>query len=270
LEQNRIIQRRLQNSQSYSEAIIESSLDIIFTTDVNGRINKMNYAAKAQFQYDRKEFIQQQFSLLLRDEQEGKDIFKELKISKSYSGKLEMRRKDGSVFPSLLLASQLFNNDGTFLGIMGITRDISEMVAKESEIKKQASKLSSLIESSSHYFFTINKEYRFTSFNKIFLKDIKHNYNVDLKIFDHFFELVKVARKKNKIDDNFWKPIFNKSFDGESTQFEIERKNVKNEIYSRELYVNPIFGENGEIDQILGIGHNITQKNAMKMSQQIH
>tara|TARA_B110000090_G_scaffold70384_1_gene80466 strand:- start:127 stop:306 length:180 start_codon:yes stop_codon:yes gene_type:complete len=59
LEQNRIIQRRLQNSQSYSEAIIESSLDIIFTTDVNGRINKMNYAAKAQFQYDRKEFIQQ-------------------------------------------------------------------------------------------------------------------------------------------------------------------------------------------------------------------
>jgi PAS domain S-box-containing protein len=260
LEQNRIIQRRLQNSQSYSEAIIESSLDMIFTTDVNGRINKMNSAAKAQFQYDRKEFIQQQFSLLLRDEEEEKNIFKELKISKSYSGKLEMRRKDGSVFPSLLSASQLFNNDGTFLGIMGITRDISEMVAKESEIKKQASKLNSLIESSSHYFFTINKEYRFTSFNKIFLKDIKHNYNVDLKIFDDFFELVKVARKKNKIDDNFWKPIFNKAFDGESTQFEIERKNVKNEIYSRELYVNPIFGENGEIDEILGIGHDITQK----------
>jgi len=73
-EQNRIIQRRLQNSQSYSEGIIESSLDMIFTTDTEGRINKINPAVKHEFQYKKTDVIQQPFGLLLSEQRLEKEI----------------------------------------------------------------------------------------------------------------------------------------------------------------------------------------------------
>ena len=260
LEQNRIIQRRLKNSQSYSEGIIESSLDMIFTTNITGQINKMNSAAKKKFQYEREEIIQQPFGLLLNNQKEENKITEKLNLNNSYSGDIEMRRKDGSVFPALLSVSKLFNTDGTFLGIMGISRDISEIVSKEEEIKKQASKLNSVIESSSHYFFTVNKNYRFTSFNKLYKEDVKENYNIELELFDDFFSLVKIAQERNDITKEYWKNIFDKVFKGESIKFEIERKNINGIIYYREIYVNPVVGEDGDVVEISGIGHDITQK----------
>lgn len=260
LEQNRIIQRRLQNSQSYSEGIIESSLDMIFTTDTEGKIDKINSAAKSQFQYERVDVIRKPFGLLLKDKELEKEIIEKLNISNSYSGEIRMKRKDGSTFPALLSISQFFNTEGTFLGIMGISRDITEMVSKEQEIKKQASKLTAIIESSSHYFFTVNKNYRFTSFNQLFKDDIRYNYNVDLELFDDFFSLVKIAQKRNKVEEEYWKNIFDRAFSGESVEFEVDRKNVNGVGYYREMYINPIVGERGVINEVSGIGHDITQK----------
>jgi len=265
LEQNRLIQRRLKNSQSYSEGIIESSLDMIFTTNAKGHINKMNSAAKIKFQYERKDIIQKPFGVLLNDSKLQDNIIEKLNFHKSYSGDIEMKRKDGSVFPASLSISQLFNTDGTFLGIMGISRDISEIVSKEQEIKKQASQLNSIIESSSHYFFTVNKNHRFTSFNRRFKEDIKLNYNVELEIFDYFFTLVKIAQERNELSDEYWTNIFEKAFKGESFKFEIERTNDKEVKYFREIYVNPIIGENGEIEEVSGIAHDITQKKLIEI-----
>lgn len=260
LEQNRQIQRRLQNSQSYSEGIIESSLDIIFTTDISGNINKMNSAGKKQFLFSKEDFIKKPFEMLLNDKVLADKILEKLTLSNSYSGELELKRKDGSIFPAFLSISHLFNTDGTFLGIMGVSRDISEIVAKEKEIKKQALKLNSIIETSSHFFFTLNKNYRFTSFNKLFYKDIKKNYNFEVELYDEFIRLIEEVQKTNDVEVNFWLPIFEKAFKGESSEFEIERKNIDGTAYFREIYMNPILDENGNIQEISGIGHDITQK----------
>lgn len=260
LEQNRVIQRRLQNSQSYSEGIIESSLDMIFTTNTKSQINKINSAAKNHFQYQQKEIIKKSFGMLFSNPKFEEEIIENLNLYNSYSGDVVMKRKDGSTFPALLSVSQLFNTEGTFLGIMGISRDITELVSKELEIKKQASKLNSVIESSSHYFFTLNRNYRFTSFNKLFKDDVKKNYNVELELFDDFFDLVKIAQDRNVLSVEYWKNIFGKAFNGESVEFEIERNSIKGETYYREIYIHPIEDENGVIEEISGIGHDVTQK----------
>lgn len=260
LEQNRIIQRRLQNSQSYSEAIIESSLDMIFTTDTKGRINKLNSSAMNELQYDKFSFTKLSFGDLFNDPQLEGEIIKKLNIYNSFSGNFEMKRKDGSVFPALISISQLFNTDNTFLGIMGTSRDITEIVSKEHEIKEQASKLKAIIESSSHYFFSINRNYRLTSFNKLFREEVKKNYNLDLELFDSFFKIVEASKQENDVDNDFWKNIFNQAFNGESVEFEIGRKNFEGSYYYRGMYVNPIISENGNIEEISGIAHDITQK----------
>lgn len=260
LEQNRQIQRRLQNSQSYSEGVIESSLDMIFTTDINGKINKLNSSAKKQLQLNKEDFIKQPFDILLNDQEIGAKILEQLNRTNSFSGEAQLKRKDGSVFPAFLSISHLFNIDGTFMGIMGISRDISELVSKETEIKKQASKLNAIIESSSHYFFTVNRNFRITSFNHLFKKDVKEKLGVDIELYDSFFDLlVDKTMEKNELSE-FWKEKFSSSFEGKSQKFEIKRMSIDQVSFYREIYLNPVLSENGEIEEISGIGHDITQK----------
>ncbi|MBL4709857.1 MAG: PAS domain S-box protein, partial [Flavobacteriales bacterium] len=257
LEQNRQIQRRLQNSQSYSEGVIESSLDMIFTTDIKGKINKLNSSAKKQLQLEKEDFIKKPFEILLSDKKKGIKILEQLNRTNSFSGEVNLKRKDASVFPAFLSISHLFNIDGTFMGIMGISRDISELISKENEIKKQASKLNAIIESSSHYIFTVNRNFRITSFNDLFRKDIIEKNGIEIELFDSFFDVLR----ENKEDaTSFWKEKFSDSFKGKSQKFEVKSNSIEQEPFYREIYLNPVLSENGEIEEISGIGHDTTQK----------
>lgn len=261
LEQNRLIQRRLQNSQSYSEGIIESSLDMIFTTDIKGKITKLNGAAKKELQLERNDFLKMPFEILLKDKSEGEGILEELNRNNAFSGEIEMRRKDGTFFLAFLSISYLFNTDGAFLGIMGVSRDISDITSKEQEIKEQASKLTSIIESSSHFFFTINKNYRVTSFNKLFKEDMKEKLELEIELYDDFFQLFEF-RGKYSFEEfkEFWKEKFDYAFSGGSIQFEIERISLEGVPFYREIFLNPIYSEDGNIEEVSGIGHDTTQK----------
>ncbi len=261
LEQNRLIQKRLQNAQSYSAGVIESSMDMIFTTDVSGALISLNSAAKTKLNLEELDFKNKKFGILFKEKLIEKEILKQLTLKKAYSGEVEMIKKDGSAFIAFLSISYLFNTDGAFLGMMGISRNISEIKEKEHEIKAQASKLASIIESSSHYFFTINRELLITSFNKLFELDVKENIGAKVSLFDKFNKLYKegVVISANEVE-KFWEKKFDEVFKGKSTKFEIERKSIKGDIFYREIFLNPIYSENGEINEVSGIGHDTTEK----------
>lgn len=257
LEENRIIQRRLQNSQSYSEGIIESSLDMIFTTDETGKIIKLNSAAKNQLRLNESDLKNESFDFILRDKKLKEKILEQLDKKNSFSGKVELLRKDKTYFPAFLSISHLYTTKGTFLGIMGVSRDISEVIAKEQEIKEQSSKLNAIIESSSHYFFSVNRNHRITSFNKLFTDDIRDKMGVHLELMDDFFILFSEEEYELK---EFWKNKINIVFNGGYTEFEVARKLPNGKLYFREMFLNPIYGEDGKIEEVSGIGHDITEK----------
>lgn len=261
LEQNRQIQVRLQNEQSYSQGVIESSLDMIFTANKRGQLTRLNSAAKNKLGIKDKDYLGKHFSKLFEQETSGKKITQELNRKRSFSGELTMIKKDGSVFTAFISCSYLFNVENHFLGIMGISRDITEIKKQESEIKAQASKLNTIIESSSHYFFTINKDYKFTSMNKRLKEDVKTNYGIDIKIHDSFFKLYKNAGIETKNDQlYFWNKHFTNCFNGYSVEFETENAGQKGESFFREIFLNPIYSETGEIEELSGIGHDTTDK----------
>lgn len=191
--------------------------------------------------------------------EESRNVLKELNKNNSFSGNINLKKRDGSVFPAFLSISYLYSTRGSFLGIMGITRDISEIILKEQEIKEQASKLNSIIESSSHYFFSINREFKFTSFNQLYINDVKEKMNLDIKFKDDYFLLLKGKENEEELI-KFWKKKFEIAFNGGSTNFELERKTVWGEPFYREIFLNPIYGEDGFIEEVSGIGHDTTDK----------
>lgn len=254
-------QKRLIDAQSYTEGIIQSSLDMIFTSDINGRLNKLNTAAINELKTSNKEVDKKNIDYLFKDKNEASSVLKSLKENKTFSGEVQLIRSDQTDFPAYLSLSYLYNSDEVVLGIMGVGRDISDIKHKENEIKKQAAKLNAIIESSSHFFFTVNKQLVITSYNQVFETDVINNIGKNLKKDTHFFDIFPDYLEE-KYDNltAFWKKKFDLTFEGKSINFELERKDIKGEIYYREFYLNPIYNDRGVVEEISGIGHDITDK----------
>ncbi len=263
LEQNRLIQKQLMHAQAYTEGIIESSLDMIFTADKNGKINRLNPAAIKEFQLENeKEYLDESFGIFMKNESFASSILNRLAENKSFSGEVEMQRKDGSKFISFISISNLISTENQSLGIMGISRDISDLKKNENEIKKQASKLNAIIESSSHYFFTLDRDYQIKSFNSLFKEDIEERYNHSIEIGDNFFDLFKVEQdgmSKQEIRD-FWEAHIKDCFNGKRTRFENQRKDINNKVFYREVYINPVYNKDGSIGEISCIAHDTTNQ----------
>jgi two-component system sensor kinase FixL len=131
----------LYRSEAYSKAIIAAAADGIITVDAKGRIGSFNRAAEKMFGYAAEELIGQDIHVLVpepfRSKHAGYVAEFALTGKSSILGtgrEVPARRKDGSVFPIHLAASEIvLEGERCFVGII---RDISEQKAAESSLKE--------------------------------------------------------------------------------------------------------------------------------------
>ena len=132
-----------------------------------------------------------------------------------------------------------------------------ERKQKEHKIYEQSARLKAIFESSSHLIWSVDKNNSFTSFNQNYFKTNKDFYNLDA------IEKNQKGRKSKSVsnDTRFWKEKYEKVFAGEFLHFEtsLKNKNDKQEIW-KEIYLNPIYQEDGTIQEVSGIAHDITEK----------
>jgi two-component system sensor histidine kinase/response regulator len=128
----------LQAAKDYAENIINSSLDMIVSVDTKRCIIAFNHAAQQAFGYQPDEVLGQPVHLLYADPGVGTGIHHHALTNGYYTGEITNKRKDGTLFESYLSASVLRDSQGQVLGVMGISRDITEH--KQVEAALQASK----------------------------------------------------------------------------------------------------------------------------------
>lgn len=58
----------------------------------------------------------------------------------------------------------------------------------------------------------------------------------------------------------FWKSRYDEAFKGKIANFQISQKTLKNEKVWRDIFLNPIFLPNGEVEEISVIATDITEK----------
>ncbi len=131
-----------------------------------------------------------------------------------------------------------------------------ERKQKEHKIFEQSARLKAIFESSSHLIWSVDKEFGFTSFNQNYFKTNKDFYNLDT------IEKNQKGRKSKFLtqDESFWKAKYQDVFDGQFLHFESSLVNKYNnqEIW-KEIFLNPIYEENGKIQEVFGIAHDITE-----------
>ncbi|MFW6327216.1 MAG: PAS domain S-box protein, partial [Bacteroidota bacterium] len=78
----------------------------------------------------------------------SKEIVNSIVEGGSWTGEILMKRKDGSIFPALVTDSPIYDTDGNFAGIIGISIDISERKAIENSLRENENKYKTLFEQS--------------------------------------------------------------------------------------------------------------------------
>jgi len=131
----------LARSEAYSTAIVATAADGIVTLDAKGRIGSVNQAAERMFGFNATELLGQDVCMLMPEpyrSEHGSYIQRYIATGEArVIGKVRevvAQRKDGSVFPIQLAASEV-SIDGE-LCFAGIIRDISARKAAEEEARQ--------------------------------------------------------------------------------------------------------------------------------------
>ncbi len=114
----------------------ETASSGLIVTDLDGQIEFTNTAARQLLGYDEAELVGMHVSQLHSGSgNSAKNIMETLKEEGNWTGEVEHRRQDGTIFPVLLSNSLIRDENGTPEGMLGILQDISERKQMEQELR---------------------------------------------------------------------------------------------------------------------------------------
>ncbi len=135
----------LRAAQEYTKNIIASSLDMIITVDMERRIVEFNTAAQETFGYSRNKVLGTHVDILYADPLDGITIHQTTLERGQCTRQVLNKRKNGELFPSLLAASALRDAHGELVGVMGISRDITERKQAEKALQESEARYRTLV-----------------------------------------------------------------------------------------------------------------------------
>ncbi len=111
---------------------IESSADATFITDPDGMVQYVNPAFEKITGFDRKEVIGGPLDILSGGQQGPAGMWDTLKAGKTWSGNLENRKRDGTVYNEEVTVSPVRARTGDLMNLIVIKRDVTEKMRLES------------------------------------------------------------------------------------------------------------------------------------------
>ncbi len=112
-------------TNDYSRIIIDIAQDMIVAVDGNRGICTFNKAAEEVYGYPFSEVAGQPVAMLYASDSEAQRVGREMMAHGQFRGEVMSRRKDGSVFPSRIVAKLLKNDRGENIGSVGYSRDLT-------------------------------------------------------------------------------------------------------------------------------------------------
>ena len=135
--------KELRRTKEYFESIVESSADMIITTDKSGKITFVNRATSLALGYPLNKTIGRHVSMFYpKGFKKAREIMNMLKDSGSFSNyEMPLIALDGTAIPILTSAALLKDEEGKVIGTVGIFTDITKRKKLEAKLRKTQASL---------------------------------------------------------------------------------------------------------------------------------
>ena len=205
-----------QNVAALMTTILNETVDAIFLVKQNGKILGSNKRALEIFKADELEdFKGLHFNALLKNPVQ-EDIFSEggADMERLYRELVICKTFNNRFFWGDIAINQIENRNNHYL-LIKIT-DIDQQVKAQEELLKSEVTLKAILENNKDHIWLIDPEYNLISFNNIFKKSIKAQFNVDLSQGNNILPLLEDP----KVHYKNWKSDYERAFAGESFTIE--------------------------------------------------
>ncbi len=136
-----------------------------------------------------------------------------------------------------------------------------ERKRNEEQINNQNARLNAIFESGTHHMWSLNRNYELTSFNRNFATTFLNRSGKELVPFTRVNEEHIMSVHENGFD--FWNEKYSRVFEGVPQHFEVYLPSTGS---WREVYLNPIYLEDGTFEEISGIALDITDKKRSELA----
>ncbi|HEY2420626.1 MAG TPA: PAS domain S-box protein [Neobacillus sp.] len=235
------------------ELFLECTADGFAILDTKYQFIRINHMFTKIFGYTEEEVIGRRFYEFPTSDQ-VKEIIPQVKSGRVYTNLIiPFFHKEGSILEVAVSCSPFRNESGEIIAIMGIFRDVTELVKMERELKKTR-KLYNLITENT------------TDMIKIYSKKLKvvyaspsHQIVIGIPpeqlLGKSVYNLI-VPEEREHLDGIFQKVIET----GEPQLLQVKLRTAGKEIILSETNISPIFNEQNEIDSFVTVARNITDR----------
>lgn len=142
---------RASSAELHFQARLLDAVDqAIITTDLEGRVTYWNRFAETLFGWSSAEVIGQDITEVMPSpelEQQGTTILEHVERGANWSGTIHVRRRDGTILPTLVASAPLYDTHGTLIGAVGVSIDITTRVRAEERSNFLAAASAALVSS---------------------------------------------------------------------------------------------------------------------------
>lgn len=251
-------EEELKQTQELNNSIINSALDMILTSDNDGKIVTVSPSAEEIFGYTAEEIMHKGIDVLYASKEQLAIVEKELLETGKFQGEVKNVSKDGTEFTCYLSASILKDSKGNQIGTMGVSRDISDLKEARQKLRKQTSKLEAIIEGSSNLMiYTLNENLQITSMNKRMEQFLKERFEVDVELGNNIIDLLRPYVREEHLPR--LRNSFLIAFKGKYQQFEgfMEFEGKERKTWMQ-TFVNPVRSDSYVISEVSCLTYEIT------------
>lgn len=236
----------LQAAKEYAENLIESSLDMIISTNENRHIVEFNRAAEEAFGYTKAEIVGKPVDILYADPAEGVKIRSDVIKHSRFAGETWNKRKNGESFRSHLSVSVILQGD-TVVGTIGTSRDITERKRAEDQLRK----LSLTVEQSPETVIITDASGTIEYVNPKFTQVTGYT---PAEVIGKNPRMLKSGRTPHEEYERLWNTVLC----GHEWRGEFYNKRKNGEFYWASASISPIKNSEGIITHFVGIQEDIS------------
>jgi len=150
---------------------IETSSNPFIVVDMQGNITFCNRATEELYNYEAGELLGANISILDADPQHQQEVMiPAIQKYGKWAGRVNGRRKDGSIVPEWLTTSIIIGSAGSPIGILGIVQDITEQEKAGQAISEQALLLDLIFKYSQDSMAILDRDYNFVRVTESFAR----------------------------------------------------------------------------------------------------